>query len=402
MSSGPRTRGRSLAAGLVLVGLAGACLTGVSLTATSGSAVAETLPVAEVSDGTAVMAAAAAAGAGAAVNDELADAAERAARAAAVVATTALPTLKAEVKAADPVTTIPRPALPPWSGWVSGAAGSEAEDGSFAAWRGKPLGVVAVWCDTSAEAQRDLTAVDKYAGFDGEMDVAVGALVRGETWEQAAAGAYVDRWTTAMRNLKAKRGGKGTTYVRIGHEYNGGWMAWGVNSKNLAAYKAGYRLYASIVRKEFPQAKLTWSPNGGNHTDVSIEQQWPGDDVVDVIGPDMYDGYPSVTTQAIWDRELVRWLAPGSPQGLAAWQQFASSKGKPLGLPEWGTQGGDHPVFIKGMHDFIAQHAAAKGSQSVAGKFVYDCYFNAETKFKILNGSYPQAGQMYTSLTWGS
>ena len=85
-----------------------------------------------------------------------------------------------------------------------------------------------------------------------------------------------------------------------------------------------------------------------------------------------------------------------------AWQQFASSKGKPLGLPEWGTQGGDHPVFIKGMHDFIAQHAAAKGSQSVAGKFVYDCYFNAETKFKILNGSYPQAGQMYTSLTWGS
>jgi hypothetical protein len=401
VSSGPRTRGRALAAGLALVGLTTACLTGISFTRPADPAAAEGLPVAEVSDGTAVIAAAAAAGAGAAANDELADAAEQAVRAAAVVATTALPPVKAAVKPGT-VVTIPRPQLPPWSGWVSGASGSEAEDGSFAAWRGAPLGVVAVWCDTSLEAQRDLDAVDKYAGFNGEMDVAVGALVRGETWEQAAAGAYVDRWTTAMRTLKAKRGGKGTTYVRIGHEYNGDWMAWGVSSKNLAAYKQGYRLYASIVRKEFPQAKLTWSPNGGNHTDISVEQQWPGDDVVDVIGPDMYDGYPSVTTQAIWDRELVRWLAPGSPQGLAAWQQFAAAKGKPLGLPEWGTQGGDHPLFIKGMHDFITRHAAAKGSQSVAGKFVYDCYFNAETKFKILNGSYPQAGQMYSSLTWGN
>ncbi|HEX2808588.1 MAG TPA: glycosyl hydrolase, partial [Kineosporiaceae bacterium] len=265
-----------------------------------------------------------------------------------------------------------------------------------------PLGIVAVWSDTDVEAQTRLDAVDAYAGFKGEMDVAVGALVPGETWQQAAAGAYVARWTASVRNLKAKRAGKGTTYIRFGHEFNGDWFAWGVNSKNAAAYKQGYRLYASIVRKEFPQAKLNWSPNGGNHTDVSIDSLYPGSDVVDVIGPDMYDGDPPVTSDTVWQQELNTWLAPGSPNGMGAWQRYAASKRKPLGLGEWGMQGGDHPSFIKGMHDFIAKYAARKGSQSVAGRFVYDCYFNAEPKFKIYKGDNPVAGQMYASLTWGN
>jgi hypothetical protein len=410
VSGRPCRLGRVFATGVVLVTLATAMASGaVAAPALADSALADSaprttgldltaVPVAAVSDLTSVIGTAAAAGAGRAAYQVLGDAAENAARAAAVTATTALPPLKPVHLAA----VIPPGSPGRWSGWKSGAAGVEAEDGSFGTWRGKPLGVVAVWSDTTAEAQTQLDAVDSYAGFNGEMDVAVGALVRGETWQQAAAGAFVGRWTQAVRNLKAKRASKGTTYIRIGHEFNGDWMAWGVNSTTVAAYKQGYRLYASIVRKEFPQAKLTWSPNGGNHADISIDGMYPGSDVVDVIGPDIYDGYPPVTSDAIWTKGLTEWLAPGTPSGLAAWQQFALAKHKPLALPEWGMQGGDHPIFIKGVHDFLATYAAPKGSQSVAGRFVYDCYFNAEQKFKIYNGDYPAAGQMYSSLTWGN
>jgi hypothetical protein len=415
VSGGPQRSGRVLAAGLLIVCLAATLGPGAPLAVAAvgdsspsssmtnpSAAPTAPAPPAEVSERTSVIGTAAAAGAGSAADEVLAEAAERAARAAAETATTALPPAKPVLKPVHVAAVVPPGSPSRWSGWQSGAAGSEAEDGTFATWRGKPLGIVSVWSDTDAETQTQLDAVGAYAGFKGEMDVAVGALVSGETWEQAAAGAYVNRWTTAIRNLRAKRAGKGTTYIRIGHEFNGDWFAWGVNAKNAAAYKQGYRLYASIVRKEFPQAKLNWSPNGGNHTDVSIDSLYPGSDVVDVIGPDIYDGYPPTTSDAVWRRDLNSWLAPGSPTGLGAWQQYAASKHKPLGLGEWGLQAGDHPSFIKGMHDFMAKYAAPKGSQSVAGRFVYDCYFNAEAKFKIYNGSNPGAGQMYASLAWGN
>jgi Glycosyl hydrolase family 26 len=289
-----------------------------------------------------------------------------------------------------------------WTGWESGAAGTEAEDGSFGTWRGKPLGVVGVWCDTTAEAQTNLDAVAAYNNYDGDLDVAVGALVTGETWQQAAAGDFVGRWTTAMQNLRAMRQGKGTTYIRIAHEMNADWMPWGVSTANMAAYKAGYRLYASIVRKVFPQARLTWSPNGGNHSNATIEQLYPGDDVVDVIGPDIYDGWPDVTDAATWNAASMMWTDPSSPRGLGAWQIYAARKGKPIAMPEWGLPYGDHPAFIKGVHDTMAAHAAVSGSSRNAGRFVYDVYFNAEDKFKIYNGTLANSGAMYKSLVWGS
>ena len=48
-----------------------------------------------------------------------------------------------------------------------------------------------------AEAQTSLSAVADYDAFVGDLDVAVGGLVRGETWQEAATGAFVPRWTEA-------------------------------------------------------------------------------------------------------------------------------------------------------------------------------------------------------------
>jgi hypothetical protein len=342
--------------------------------------------------------AAAAQGAAAEANRVLADAAERACEAIArVAATVVLPSA-----GATPTPTVLGHGRWSWNGWVSGASGPEAADGSFGSWRGKPIGLVGTWSDTSEQLQTEMSGADGFAGFSGQMDIAVGALVRGETWEQAAAGQFVQRWTTAIRNLRAKRAGKGTTYIRIAHEMNGDWMAWGVNASTLPAYLKGYRLYASIVRKEFPQARLVFSPNSGNHTNVTIEQLWPGDDVVDVIGPDLYDAYPSITSQKAWDAEVNAWSTPGSPHGLGAWQQFAARHGRPIALPEWALRADDDPLFIRGVHDLMARYPAVSGSSSNAGRFVYDCYYNAESTEKLLGGQHTKANAMYLSLKWGS
>jgi hypothetical protein len=343
------------------------------------------------------VATAAAVGAGSEVTSMLGDSAELAVRTTVAVAASALGLRSVKI----PEVVVP--AAPPahWSGWVSGASGDEAADGRFARFRGRPVGIVSVWCDNSADDQTSLSAVDTYAGFRGQMDVSVGGLVSGETWDKAAAGAYVGRWTAAVRTLRAKRAGKGTTYIRIAHEFNGDWFPWGVDASNVAAYKKGYRLYASIVRKEFPQARLTWSPNGENHNTLSMDQMYPGPDVVDVIGPDDYDGWPKYTDASVWASVVDDWSAPNTPHGLDTWEQYAARKGKPLAMPEWGMQGGDHPAYIQGVHDFLRRYAARRGSRSVAGRVVYDVYFNAEDKFKLTNGQYPKASKLYASMAWG-
>jgi hypothetical protein len=289
-----------------------------------------------------------------------------------------------------------------WKGWVSGAAGPETVDGTFEKFRGERLGIVGVWADTTAESQTHVRTLTAYDGYRGEMDIAVGGLVRGETWEQAAAGRFVGRWRTAVRTIKAHRAGKGTTYIRIAHEMNGDWMAWGVTSKNLAAFKKGYRLYASIIREEFPQARITFSPNSGNHTDVSVDMLWPGDDITDVIGPDYYDWDRDVATPSSWRKEIDAWLVPGAtPSGLAAWRQYAERRGKPIAMPEWGLPMGDDPQWITYVHDYMATYAAGRGTTNAAGRFVYDVYFNAEDKFKVLGGKNVKAGKAYAALTWG-
>ena len=291
------------------------------------------------------------------------------------------------------------------SGWRSGASGKSAIDGSFGSWRGKPVQVIAIWGDTTAEEQTEISALGAVDGFDGDLDVAVGALAEGESWERAAQGAYADRWRQAAKTIAAHRSGKpGTTYVRFAHELNGSWFDWKVTSGNLAAFKTAWRLYHDILAQEYPAAKLVFSPNNGSHSDVPVSDIYPGDELVDVIGVDFYDGWPSVTSQEDWDKVLYATEKGDQPRGVGAWQRFAAAHGKPLSFPEWGLQKGDHPAFIKAMHEFLSANAARPGD--VAGKVVYDVYFDiahgGNKGFMLTGSANPQSAQLYRSLQWGS
>ena len=326
-----------------------------------------------------------------------------------------------KVKGPDPVVTVPEVVPSPSSSaspaaaaavagaivpaWHSGAAGEAASDGSFGSWRGEPLQVVGTWSDSTAQEQTDVTSLDKYRDWNGDIDVALGGLVRGETWSQAASGAFVDRWTQAIRNVKAKRAGRsGTTYIRFAHEMTGDWFVWKVNPDNVNSFKTSWRMFHDILVREFPQAKLVFSPNDGNHSGVPVDQIWPGDSYVDVVGPDSYDGYPDKTDQSRWDEAFLS--TSDGPKGLGAWRAFAVAHGKPMALPEWGLRFSDNPFFITKMHDFLASCAPRPAETNLAGKCVYDVYFNivngGNSKFVIYGGSNPNAAQVYKSLAWGT
>src|SRR5689334_20684211 len=146
--------------------------------------------------------------------------------------------------------------------WHSGASGPQAIDGSFGSWRGSRVQIIATWSDTSEAAQRNQGSVADLSGWDGDLDIAVGGLVSGESWSQAASGAFVDRWTEAIRNIRAARSGhRGVVYIRFAHEMTGNWFTWAVTPGNVDDFKRSWRLFHSILEREYPQAKLVFSPN---------------------------------------------------------------------------------------------------------------------------------------------
>ena len=78
-----------------------------------------------------------------------------------------------------------------------------------------------------------------------------------------------------------------TTVVRIGWEFNGNWMPWAA-SKDPESYKRYFRRIVEIMRRAPGQRfQFEWCPNHGRK-DMDPTEAYPGDDVVDIIGMDVY------------------------------------------------------------------------------------------------------------------
>lgn len=301
-------------------------------------------------------------------------------------------------------------------GWSSGASGLEARDGRFSSWRRSPVTMIGTWADADAATQAEMYALMELSGWNGDIDIAIGGtdLTSDEDYERAAAGVYLERWKQQAVKLQQARAGKaGITYVRPFHEFNGDWYTgWQVTSKNLASYKAAFTLMAKTIREACPvKCKIVWSPNNDTSAgSASVSDAYPGDTVVDVIGVDYYNAHGNVVanTRDAW----VRARDVGTvqePVGPEKWRQFAQARGKPLAFPEWGLRpeggGGDDVEFIRGMHEFMSRHAAHPGERNIAGKVVYDVYFNVpldSDQFLIMGGPNVRSSALYQNLRWGT
>ncbi|HEX2804643.1 MAG TPA: glycosyl hydrolase, partial [Kineosporiaceae bacterium] len=298
---------------------------------------------------------------------------------------------------------------------MSGASGTDVSNGGFSQWRGSPVTIAGTWDDTDAASQTALPSLTgEYAGWPHAVDVAVGGTVLGsdESYAQAAHGDYTDRWTQMAKHLQhARANSTGPTFVRPWHEFNGDWYKnWQVTPDNVADYKTSFRLMVGIIRQYCPGCLIVWGANNSTSAGSStIADAYPGDDVVDVIGDDSYNanGAPVVTDDTSWQHYSSQVDGAGNPVGPAAWLAFAASHGKPLGFPEWGLNagggGGDNPYYIQAMHDFFTTRAAGPSDTNLAGKVIYDVYFDVPQApgFTIGQGDNPTASAQYRSLPWG-
>ena len=158
--------------------------------------------------------------------------------------------------------------------------------------------------------------------------------------------------------------GFGSSYIRIGWEFNGSWYPWGVRTNDDArAFAAYFRRVVTTMRAVAPGLRFDWNPSVGVWPTFDLADAYPGDAYVDDIGLDVYDQ----SWIADYRDPQARWAdLVGQTYGLAWQRDFARAHGKPVSFPEWGVTlrpdghgGGDDPYYVEQMASWIAASRTA-------------------------------------------
>ena len=189
-----------------------------------------------------------------------------------------------------------------------------------------------------------------------------------------AAGDYNSYFLTLAQDMVA--GGQGSSIVRIGWEFNGGWFPWAANGQ--AAAFIGYWQQIVDTMRSVPgqDFKFEWNPTAGDLGVGNLADYYPGSAYVDYVGLDVYD--QNWSTYPGGAAEFANIESEGF--GLDWLSSFAAAQGKSIVLPEWGlgtvagdgglpytaenaqTSGGDDPTFINDMAQWIQANGVVEAS----------------------------------------
>ncbi|MEY4512513.1 MAG: hypothetical protein RLZZ450_4635 [Pseudomonadota bacterium] len=211
-----------------------------------------------------------------------------------------------------------------------------------------------------------------------------GALNTGDdvSLQKCSDGQYDAQWKTLANNLVSY--GLPDTILRLGWEFNGDWFAWGAPGKE-AQFAGCFRRVVSAMRAAQPSApfKFDWNPTEDIvwWSQAQVDAAWPGDAYVDYIGVDAYDAswvansfpYPGSCDAACRSaRQNTAWTDVS--KGLIRMRDMAVAHGKLLSVPEWGVWGrddghggGDNPLYIAKMHEFMT---------NPSNRVAYQIYFD--------------------------
>ena len=244
---------------------------------------------------------------------------------------------------------------------------------AFCTWRGRACGIAHTYTDRTSWASMTTGSgwvFDNFADFPGRIVVSQGLTPNtGHADLPACARGEHDQEWKDFGSLMVQKG-RPNTIVRLGWEFNGTFMPWW--AEDTQTWIDCFRNAAMSIRSTDPQVVIDWTINahgtpanacGGVSTNC-----YPGDDVVDIVGIDDYDQYPSAATRRQFD-QIAR-----APDGLTWIFNFARAHHKRFSVGEWGVAPGsggnttgENPSFIRWMHDWFAAHAH---------DMAYEAYFN--------------------------
>jgi hypothetical protein len=205
-------------------------------------------------------------------------------------------------------------------------------------------------------------------------------------WYSAGAAGYFRGYARVLAT-NLIRHHMGHAVIRLGTEANGTWEndSVGDTAVEQREWVEFWRITA-LTMKAVSGAHFTfdWGVSNGPRQ-IPFRDYYPGNDVVDSIGVDVYDAAPEGTRRRFG-------YVDTEAGGLSAIAAFAHSHGKPLIIPEWGMLpssrrgvGGD-PSFVRGIAKFIVTSHVTEESY----------FFNGEAAAVL--GSSPQSVAQYRGL----
>ncbi|MFT4024181.1 MAG: glycosyl hydrolase [Flavihumibacter sp.] len=273
---------------------------------------------------------------------------------------------------------VPASGLPWHSGaWTPGKDGHTAENiTEFVTWRGRKLDLVTCYANyfgkfsnvansewnVSYQGPGRRLCIGVPVGGD---DMPVSRIVAGDG--DASYRQLAELLVTYNRN---------NAIIRIGWEADipGNW-AWHRNAGNCEEYKQAWRHVRGIFASYSKDFKFTFEGSIGSRLESATDNEawlrlgYPGDDVVDLVGCDVYNFYSTKVNAdgSGWNTLLN----PDWGLGLQDVADFARQHNKGLIIPEWGLHAvegpGDVPAFIEHMCDFFNDNKDIMAAE---------CYFN--------------------------
>jgi hypothetical protein len=173
---------------------------------------------------------------------------------------------------------------------------------------------------------------------------------------QGALGTYNGYAKTLATNLI--NAGLGNSIIRLAHEANGYWYKDIVpeDAQGQADWRTFWANTVTAMRS-VPGAQFVfdWTVNYQVRRSISLNDFYPGDAYVDVVGLDAYDENLKVATGRYP-------LLVAKAGGIQQVMDFANQHGKPMSMPEWGMLpwggamdgGGDDPAYVDGIGTFVA------------------------------------------------
>ncbi|MFB9263621.1 hypothetical protein ACFFWD_10620 [Bradyrhizobium erythrophlei] len=176
--------------------------------------------------------------------------------------------------------------------------------------------------------------------------------------------------------------------IRLGWEMNIANMGWFTKGQE-DDYVQSFRRVVGIFRSRSGRFRFDWCPGWGAQ-DTPADAAYPGDDVVDYIGLDVYDFKSEGSPAERWTSRYLK-----APFGLEWQREFAAAHRKLMSYPEWGVgQSGDNADFVQQMHDWFAANRAA---------IAYAAYFDVDGLWptQIDNGRFPNSARLFRKLFAG-
>jgi hypothetical protein len=100
---------------------------------------------------------------------------------------------------------------------------------------------------------------------------------------------WIDRVADFLLSLKTKEGVLIPVVFRPWHEHTGSWFWWGKDLCSSEQYKTLWRMTNDRLRlKGVNNVLLAYSPGMESDTVEEYLERYPGDDIIDVLGTDVY------------------------------------------------------------------------------------------------------------------